>query len=36
MTQTFADQPWLTMLTFAPLIGALAIIMQTDYGAERR
>ena len=26
MTDTLADQPWLTLLTFAPLIGALAII----------
>lgn len=28
MTESFADQPWLTMLTFAPLIGALAIIIR--------
>ncbi len=27
MTQTFADQPWLTMLTFAPLIGVIAIVI---------
>ena len=28
MIETAADQPWLTMLTFAPLVGALAIIIR--------
>ena len=23
MTESFANQPWLTMMTFAPLVGAL-------------
>ena len=26
MTESFASQPWLTMVTFAPLVGALFIV----------
>jgi NADH-quinone oxidoreductase subunit M len=28
MTESFAQQPWLSLLTFAPLIGALCIILR--------
>ena len=28
MPESFSDQPWLTMLTFLPLVGALAIIVR--------
>ena len=28
MTESFADQPWLSMLTFAPLLGAFFIILR--------
>ncbi|MEO1251627.1 MAG: NADH-quinone oxidoreductase subunit M [Pseudomonadota bacterium] len=28
MTETFADQPWLSMMTFAPLVGAAFIMLR--------
>lgn len=28
MTESFAEQPWLTLVTFAPLIGALCIMLR--------